>query len=86
MSLHLVLGRFLPSCLLHFVTSRQWAALDDNTALVLGFARIDVDLLPQEGDIEVKILELGQKSIRLGFVVRFVFRYGRWRERPISCA
>jgi len=34
----------------------------------------------------IKLLELGQKSIRLGFVLRFVFEYGRRRERPISGA
>jgi len=85
-SLHLVvLNCFLPSCHLRFSTSHRWAALDDNMALISWLVRIDRSL-QLKGDIVIKLLELGQKSIRLGFTLRFLFEYGLWRGRPISGA
>ena len=54
-----VLNRFLPLCFLCFSISRRWATLDDNMALVLGFAWTGEDLALEEGDIVIKVLELG---------------------------
>ena len=86
MSLHLVvLNHFLPSCHLHFSTSHRWAALDDNTALVSQLVQIDRGLR-LEGDITIKLLELGQKCVRPGFALRFLLEYGLRRGRPISGA
>jgi len=58
-----VLDRFLPSGLLRIFRSCRWAALDDDTVLILGFARIGEDLGLEEGDIAIKLLELGGESV-----------------------
>ena len=82
----MVLDRFLPSSLLRFFASCRCGALDDNTALVLGFARIGEDLRLEEGDVAIKLLELGRKSVRLGLVARLVIEYGRRGGRSIGGA
>jgi hypothetical protein len=60
-----VLDRFLPSGLLRIFCSCRWAAPDDDTVLILGFSRIREDLGLEEGDIAIKLLELGGESGRL---------------------
>ena len=64
---------FLLSCLLCFFASHRWAALDDNTALILGFTCIGKALGLKEGDIAMKLVELSQKGICLGFFEHCTF-------------
>jgi hypothetical protein len=45
--------------------SRRWAALDDDTALILGFARICEGLRREVEDIAIKPLELVKKAFVL---------------------
>jgi hypothetical protein len=57
--------RFLPSGRLRFFGPCGWEALDDDTVLILGFARIREDLRLEEGDIAIELLELSGESVRL---------------------
>ena len=82
----MVIDRFLPSCLLRFFASRRWTTLDNNTTLVLGFARIGEDLRLEERDVAIKLLELCRKGVRLGFVARLVIKYGWGRGGTIGGA
>ena len=76
----MIVGRFLPSRLPYLLGSDRWATLDDDTALILWFARIGEDLCLEGGDVAIKLFGLGGKGTRLGFFAGFVVKKGRWRR------
>lgn len=75
-ALLMILGRFLPPCLLRVFGSDVRAPLDDKMALILQFARTSQDLRLEGGDIAIKFLQVGKKRARLGFFAGFVVDKG----------
>ena len=69
-----------------FFDSYRWAALHGNMTLIVGFAQIGEDPILEEGDIVIKLLELGRKNIRLELIARLVIKWGQRRGRPIGGA
>jgi hypothetical protein len=59
---------------------------NDDTVLVLRFARISEKLRLEMGDIAIKLLQLVRKRIRLGLVAGFVIKDRRRRGRSVGRA
>lgn len=74
----LLLSRFL------FIGSGRLATLNDDTVLILRFARSG-EKFRQMRDIAIKLLQLVRKRIRLGLVARFVVIKNRRRRRRSIC-
>ena len=54
--------------------------------LIVGFAQIGEDPELEEGDIVIKLLELGRKNVRLELIASLVIKWGQRRGRPIGGA